>query len=120
MKRDLNMDSLVSIEGDYVIITIPLHLFRHNMESLAEIVIPLIEEGKRIVVDTAECPYPSTEVIEILLRMLKLYTEKNSEYKMPIVNSSTNWKKVFKIVNIDSLFGYYNSTIEAKEYYEKI
>lgn len=120
MKKDMNINDVVNEDGDFVIVNVPLHLFRHNMEQVVDIVLPKIKEGMFVVVDTDTCPYPSTEVIEVLLRMYKLYAEKNSEFRLPIVHSSANWKKVFKIVNIDSLFQYFDSIDEAKEYYSSI
>ncbi|MEK6795046.1 MAG: hypothetical protein AABZ39_09730 [Spirochaetota bacterium] len=121
MKRTVvnkdDIDALVRFDKAYVSVSMPLHLFRNSVERIIELLAEPIQHGSRVLVDASACPYPSTEAIEVLLRIVKLYRVKTSVYTLPIANANDSWKKVFRIVNISELFVFCDSLEAAKNVY---
>lgn len=111
------LDDIVRFEKAYVTLIMPLHLFRDSVEQIVETLAAPIQNGSRVLVDASQCPYPSTEAIEVLLRIVKLYRAKAGGYTLPIANANDSWKKVFRIVNINELFVFTESLEAAKHAY---
>ncbi|MBI4977658.1 MAG: STAS domain-containing protein [Spirochaetes bacterium] len=114
---DDEITRLIHNDQQYIILEMPLHLFRDNVEDIVTTLTPEIQNGKFLVIDAAQCPYPSTEAIEVMLRMLKQFVAKKKGFRLPIANGNESWRKVFRIINITTLFQFYDSIAEAKAHY---
>ena len=107
---DLNLD--ISRTGDIVVVQCSGRIvFGKDADELRRVVLGLLNETKRIILNLADVAYIDSSGLETLIASFISARNRKAEIKFAALTPSV--RRVLKVTRVDQLFNVYDSTQEA-------